>query len=168
MLLDFEIAGCTRRCAATGRALAAGENYWSTLHLERGAPVRRDYAVEAWPGPPADAIAWWRSQLDGGGTARAGLAPQDVLLNLFAALADEPAETEFRYVLGLLLLRRRLVKHVESTHDGDGQTLLLDCPRREEQFQLRVASPSPERVAELERQLTELVYGAPGGKERVE
>jgi hypothetical protein len=161
MLLDYEIANCTRRCAATGRALAPGENYWATLHMERGAPVRRDYALDAWQGAPADAIAWWRSQLEGGDGARAKLAPQDVLLNLLAALADEPAETEFRYVLGLLLLRRRLVKLVDTVTVGAEQTLTLDCPRREEQFQLRVAMPAAERQAELERRLVELVYGGP-------
>jgi hypothetical protein len=129
--------------------------------MERGAPVRRDYALDAWQGVPEGAVAWWRSQLEGGDGARARLAPQDVLLNLFAALADEPSEAEFRYVLGLLLLRRRLVKLVDTIADGAGQSLTLDCPRREEQFSLRVANPAAERQAELERRLVELVYGGP-------
>jgi hypothetical protein len=158
MLLDFEIANCTRRCAVSGRAIAPGEEYCSTLEMERGEPVRRDYSLDAWPGPPASAVAWWRSQLDGD-AARARLAPQDVLLNLFAALADEPAEAEFRYVLGLLLLRRRLVKLDETRRDAIGEVLVLDCPRREEQFELRVAAPDAERTVELERRLVELVYG---------
>ena len=46
MLLDFEVAHCSRRCAASGRALAAGEHYFSTLHMEQGAPVRRDFAAD--------------------------------------------------------------------------------------------------------------------------
>ena len=65
-----------------------------------------------------------------------------MLLNLFAALADEPGDAEFRYVLGLLLLRRRLVKLEASRRDAEGDVLVLDCPRREEQFELRVAAPT--------------------------
>ena len=162
MLLDFEVAHCTRRCAVGGRSLAPGETYFSTLHIEGGAPVRRDYAREAWPGPPDDAVAWWQSHVPDGDGARARLAPQDVLLNLFAALADEPAEIEFRYVLGLLLLRRRLVKHLDTRRDAAGETLVLDCPRREEQFELRVAAPAAERTVELEQRLGDLLYGGAG------
>jgi hypothetical protein len=165
MLLDFEIANCTRRCAIGGRALAPGESYYSTLHMERGVAVRRDYAAEAWTGPPADALAWWQSHVDDG-AARPQLAPNDVLLNLFAALAEEPAEAEFRYVLGLLLLRRRLLRIASARHEAGGEALILDCPRREEQFELRVATPSPERSAELEQRLGELVFGgAPPGEQ---
>ena len=164
MLLDYEIAHCTRRCAVGGRALAPGEAYYSTVHIERGVTMRRDYAVEAWPGPPADAVAWWQSRVADGDAGRARLAPSDVLLNLFAALADEPAEMEFRYVLGLLLLRRRLLKFDQTRTDVDGETMQLDCPRREEQFELRVAAPTALRMAELERRLGDLLYG--GAEER--
>ena len=122
MLLDFEIANCTRRCAASGRALAPGETYFSTLHMERGAPVRRDYAARRLAGRRRRTPSPGGSRGSTAATApEPKLAPQDVLLNLFAALADEPAEAEFRYVLGLLLLRRRLVKLDETRRDGDGR-----------------------------------------------
>jgi hypothetical protein len=158
MQLDVEIAPCTRRCAVSGRALAPGEHYYSTLHMEQGAPVRRDYAADAWTGLPDGGVAWWHSQVADGDPSRARLAPQDVLLDLFAALANEPAEAEFRYVLGLLLLRRRLVKLQESRDVAAPDTLVLDCPRREEQFELRVAPPTPENAAEVERRLCDLLY----------
>ena len=158
MLLDFEIAHCTRRCASSARAIAPGETYYSTLHIEGGAPVRRDYASEAWSDPPDGAVAWWQSRVADGDSSRARLAPQDVVLDLFAALAQEPAEIQFRYVLGLLLLRRRLLKLDETRTDAAGELLLLDCPRREEQFELRVAAPTPEQAADLERRLGELLY----------
>jgi hypothetical protein len=162
MLLDDEIANCTRRCAATGRALEPGQEYYSTLTMERGAPVRCDYSPEAWQGPPDGALAWWRSFLAEGDRPRGELAPQDVLLNLFAALTGAPGEQEFRYVLGLLLMRRRWLRLDDTRREAGGEVLVLDCPRRQEQFELRVAAPSAERQAELERRLTELVYGGAG------
>jgi hypothetical protein len=159
MLLDFEIAHCTRRCAVGGHAFAPNESYFSALIMERGVAVRRDYAASAWTGPPEGAFAWWQANVVGGDGGRGKLAPQDVLLDLFATLAGEPAEAEFRYVLGLLLLRRRLVKLDETRIDAEGETLVLDCPRRDERFELLVATPSAEKAAELERRLAELVYG---------
>jgi hypothetical protein len=163
MLLDYEIAPCTRRCAATGRALARGESYYSTLHIERGTTVRRDFAADAWSAPPAEAIAWWHTRAPGGAGAKGRLAPNEALLDLFAALAEEPAETEFRYVLGLLLLRRRLVKLERTTQGARGDVLILDCPTRQEQFELVAAAPSNERMADLERRLGDLLYGGAQG-----
>ena len=112
MLLEFDISHCTRVCAATGRTFAPGETYFSTLHADRGATVRKDYCADQWRGPDDNAIAWWKSRVDR--DARPKLAPQDVLLNLFADLANRPDEAEFRYVLGLLLVRRRLLKLDET------------------------------------------------------
>jgi hypothetical protein len=164
MLLGYEfangeIAHCTRRCAVSGRALAPNEGYYSALVMERGVAVRRDYAAPAWNGPPEGAFAWWQANVASGDGGRGKLAPQDVLLDLFGTLAGEPAEAEFRYVLGLLLLRRRLVKLDETRTDAEGEMLVLDCPRRDERFELRVAAPSDEKATELQRRLVELVYG---------
>jgi hypothetical protein len=87
------------------------------------------------------------------------LAPQDVLLNLFAELADRPHEAEFRYVLGLLLMRRRILKLEDSRRESDDEVLVLECPRRNEQFELRVATPDPSRMEALQERIVELLYG---------
>lgn len=159
MLLDFEISHCSRHCATSGRTFAPTEPYFSTLHIEGGIAVRRDYATEAWHGAPEEALAWWKSQTPSAGGARLKLAPQDVLLNLFVELADQPDEAEFRYVLGLLLVRRRIVKLEETRRDAEGETMVLDCPRREERFELRVAPPDAQRTEALQRRMIDLLYG---------
>jgi hypothetical protein len=159
MLLDFDITHCSRQCAASGRTFASGEAYFSTLHIEGGAAVRRDYSATEWRGPVDGAIAWWKSRVADNDSSKPKLAPQDVLLNLFTELADRPDEAEFRYVLGLLLLRRRLVKLDETRHDAAGEVLVLECPRRNEQYELRVATPEPGRTEQLQRRMVELLYG---------
>jgi hypothetical protein len=159
MLLDFEITHCSRQCAASGRTFAPGEAYFSTLHIEGGAAVRKDYSAAEWRGPAEDAIAWWKSRVADNDSSKPKLAPQDVLLNLFAELADRPDEVEFRYVLGLLLLRRRLVKLDDTRRDANGEVLVLECPRRNEQYELPVATPDPARTEQLQQRMIELLYG---------
>jgi hypothetical protein len=165
MLIDYEIGPCTRRCAATGRALAPGESYYSALSLEGGTTVRRDFAAEAWLAPPPEAIAWWQTRATGDANAEGRRPPNEALLDLLSALADEPAEGEFRYVLALLLLRRRLVKLERTLQDARGDVLVLDCPQRQEQVEVVAAAPSAERLAVLERRLGELLYGGVQGAE---
>jgi hypothetical protein len=159
MLLDFEITHCSRQCAASGRTIAPGETYFSTLHMEAGSPVRRDYAASEWRVPGEGVFAWWKSRAADGDLAKPKLAPQDVLLNLFNELASRPEEAEFRYVLALLLMRRRIVKLEETRRDDGGEVLVVHCPRRDEQNEVRVATPGVERTEELQQRLVELLYG---------
>ena len=159
MLLDFEVTHCSRHCAASGRTFAPGEAYFSSLHVEGGATVRKDYSAAEWRGPAEGAIAWWKSRMADHDSSKPKLAPQDVLLNLFAELADRPHEAEFRYVLGLLLMRRRILKLEDSRRESDNEVLVLECPRRNEQFELRVATPDPSRMEALQERIVELLYG---------
>ncbi|HEX6961065.1 MAG TPA: hypothetical protein VF175_04310 [Lacipirellula sp.] len=160
MFLDLEVANCSRACSISGRTLAAGEAYFSTLHVENGVIIRNDFSAAEWRGPAEGVIAWWKARVPESDSSKPKLAPQDVLLNLFTELAERPHEAEFRYVLGLLLLRRRILKFDETRRDGAGEVMILDCPRRSEQYELRVATPDPERTEQLQQRMVELLYGS--------
>src|SRR5262245_30968620 len=110
MLLDFEVQRCTRRCAATDRPLEPGDVCYSVLEVQGADVVRRDYADDAWTGPPETAFGWWRSRVPEPTTRKIKLAPNDVLLELFDQLADRTEQHDMRYVLTLLLLRRRVLR----------------------------------------------------------
>ena len=159
MHTDLEVPPTTRTCHATGRAIAAGETFFSEAAWEDGALVRRDYAADAWPGGNDEAICWWKCTADGDEPTKPKLAPREALLNLFAELADQPAEAEFRYVLGLLLVRRKLLR-VEGNHaDATGMSWMrLDCPSRGEQFELPIVEPDAQRAATVEERLLGILY----------
>ena len=159
MLLDFEIAHVGRQCSVTGRTFAPGETYFSTLRLERGSPERSDFAAETWQGPPEGMLAWWKSKTPGVDAGKPKLAPHDVLLNLFSELSDRPDEHEFRYVLGLLLIRRKLLKLEETRRDDGVEVLVLDCPRRNQQFELPAPALDAEHINEIQKRLIDLLYG---------
>jgi len=44
-------------------SFAPGETYYSALVAEGAEVTRHDYAADAWQGPPAEAIGWWKSQI---------------------------------------------------------------------------------------------------------
>src|SRR5690606_25667207 len=129
--------------------------YFSELLVDNGATIRRDVSAAEWRGPTEGAIAWWRAQAPDANNGKPKLAPHDVLLNLFAELADRSDEVEFRYLLGLLLIRRKLVKLEDTRRDEQGETMILDCPRRNEQFELLVAEPNAERTEALQQRMVD-------------
>lgn len=159
MLLDFEVRACTRVCAETNKALQPGEVFFSVLEVRGNETVRRDFAAEAWQGPSEDALGWWRARVPAK-DEKPQLAPADVMLNLFASLADKPADRQFRYVLGLLLIRRKVLRREDSRHNEDGQEVLtVVAPKRDEPFELVVDEPNQEQAETIQQRMIDLLYG---------
>lgn len=162
-MLDYEIQRCTRHCHKTGRELSPGETFYTALLADGGAVVRHDFAAEAWDGPPERAIGWWKSHVPVGDAKRASWAPNDVMLELFESLGAEPAQQDFRYVLTLLLIRRRVLRMDETERDPAGpEVLSLHCPKRETDYRVAVVMPTPEREAEIQRELERLLMSGGG------
>jgi hypothetical protein len=160
-VLDFDIQRCTRRCAALGRDLAPGEMFYSALIRQGPDVVRCDYSAEAWQGAPEGAIGWWKSQMpDASGVKKAALAPSEVLLQYFEQLEGDPTRQDLRYVLALLMIRRRIMRLEDTERDEAGQELLvLFCSRNEAEYRTGVVVPSEERAVEIQRELEALLYG---------
>ena len=159
-MLDFEIQRCTRRCAALDRELGPGEAFFSVLAPRGAEVVRIDYSEEAWTGAPENALGWWKSQMpDASGAPKSTLAPSEVLLEYFEQLADDPTRADLRYVLALLLIRRRIMRLEETKTDDTGQeTMVLHCPRNEQDYRTPVVVPGDTRAAEIQEELSRLLF----------
>jgi hypothetical protein len=157
--MDYEVQRCTRQCAKTGRELQPGEVFFSTLVADGASLVRHDYAREAWTGPPEGVVGWWKSRMPEPTTKKAQLAPNDVILQLFDQLAERPDKADMRYVLALLLVRRRVARPEESETDEQGREwMVMYCPRREATLKTLVAMPSDRRAEEIQQELARLLY----------
>jgi hypothetical protein len=168
MLLDFEVQRLTRRCAATDRPLEPGDECYSVLETAGADIVRKDYCREAWSGPPERAFAWWKSSVPEPVAKKIKLAPNDVLLELFDQLADRSAQTDLRYVLTLLLVRRRVFRletspeplngEVErSVNQFVGDVMRVYCPKRDASYDVVAVMPSDARLDEIQQQLSDLL-----------
>ncbi len=157
--MDYEIQRCTRRCEATDRELQPGEEFFTVLTTNGDKLVRHDYCMQAWQGPPQDAVGWWKSQVPLPEAKKMHWAPNDVMLHLFDELEQQPARQDMRYVLALLLVRRRVMRLEEEAKEPDGrETLVLYCPRREATYRVPVVMPDDARTNEIQQELTNLLF----------
>lgn len=157
--MDYELQRCTRHCIVNGRELAPGEEFYSAL-VDAGADlVRQDYSKEAWQGPPEGCIGWWKSQIPTPEAKRMQWAPNDVMLQFFEELEGKPEFSDKRYVLALLLVRRRVMRFEESEHDANGQErLVLYCPRRDTTYRVPVVTPDESRANVIQDELATLLF----------
>lgn len=123
---DLTVSPPTRLCAASGRELQEGEKVYSLLTEQDGQVVRVDYAADAWTGPPDDCIAFWLGRIPPSRRDRKPTLSDDALWDCFERLADPQGDSQqrLRYVMALLLMRRRKLKF-EDTVKRDGQDWLV-------------------------------------------
>src|SRR5262245_47502505 len=152
-MTDYQIQPNTRRCAVSGRELRAGEKFYSVLVDEGEHWQRRDYAAEAWPGAPADAFSFWSGRVPPADGSEKPKFDDDMLLDCFTRLESEtdPRKINFRYVVALLLMRRRVFKFEQTIWEADHEKLLLRCTRTGGQYQVvdpRLSEQELEKVQE--------------------
>jgi len=158
-MIDFEVHRSTRICCETGAVLQPGDLFYSVLVAQGAQVIRKDYCVAAWTGPPEAALGWWKSQVPDLHARKMHWAPNDVILHYFEQLEAAAEQADMRYVLALLMIRRRIVRLEDTPRTEDGQeTLLLYCPRNEREYRVAVVSLSPQRVEEIQQQLSELLF----------
>ncbi|MEZ6118166.1 MAG: hypothetical protein R3C28_16570 [Pirellulaceae bacterium] len=158
-VLDFDIQKFTRKCAKTDRELAPGESFYSVLVSEGADVVRYDYSLPAWDGPPENSLGYWRSSVPDPKANKMKLAPNDVLLHYFVCLEDQAEKQDVRYILALLMIRKRILRLDDQTKDADGnEQLLVYCPKNETEYAVPVINPTQERAAQIQSELASLLY----------
>ncbi|MBR4834238.1 MAG: hypothetical protein IKU86_07905 [Thermoguttaceae bacterium] len=154
----------TRVCAETGRPFEPGEKIYTFLFEENGEILRRDLCADAFASSPRpeNALAWWSSRLPNGVEKKEKIAPNDALTDLFESLAERPDEAALRYVLALLLTRRRVLRF-ESEELDDGRdrfarpSIVVYSPRRETSYVVPIVEMNAEEIVAVEARLLELV-----------
>jgi hypothetical protein len=158
-MLDYQIQPNTRRCSLTGRDLKPGERYYSVLLDEDGRFVRRDYSLEAWQGPPHGAFSFWVGKIPTGEAKKRPPIDDELLLDCFTRLEGEtePARVNFRFVLALLLMRRKRLKLEGSVVEDGDEILLMRCTRGG--AEQRVVNPqlTDEQIAEVQEEVFQAI-----------
>jgi hypothetical protein len=129
--MEYQIQANTRRCAATGRELRPGEKCYTVLLDESGRFLRQDYGLEVWQGPPANAFGFWLGLIPRDEANRRPRIDDDLLLDCFQRLEGdtEPSRINFRYIVALLLMRRKRLKFEEARAADGREVLVLRCVR---------------------------------------
>ena len=148
--------------------MRAGEEFYSVLIAEGAQVVRRDFSTEAWEGPPEECLGWWKATVPDPKSTKMQWAPNEVMLHYFEDLAQQREKRETRYVLALLLLRRKVFRlqpdDVESDDSGDTQpdsseeVLSVYCATNDASYQVRVVVPDEMKSAEIQNELAELLF----------
>jgi len=113
----YDVQRPTGQCAFTGRALEPAERYVATLVETEQEDLRRlDVSLEAWEAGqrPQGLFSYWKTVVPEAREEPKRLFVDDeVLMNLLHRLADatQPQRIAFRFVLALILMRKKLLRY---------------------------------------------------------
>lgn len=171
MATTWSIARRKGECKDTGRAFADGERHASFLELEEGKLERSDVCMDAWrarlakieAGELAGPLFHWFTRHE---EQRKKTVQLDIesLDRLFLELEgrEELQVRELRYVLCLLLMRKRRVKVEKVLREGDEESFIVKRPKDEQRYRVFVYDFEPERLDEVRAQLQAVFDGAEG------
>jgi hypothetical protein len=154
-MAEYQIQANTRRCAVTGRELRPGEKFYSVLLDHGNRFERQDFSSEAWQGPPAAAFSFWAGRIPAEEENKRPPIDDEMLMDCLQRLEgdEEPARVNFRYVVALLLMRRKRLKFEEARTDGDQEILSLRCVRTRTLYQVRNPRLTEEQMANVQEEV---------------
>jgi hypothetical protein len=154
-MTDYQIQANTRRCAVTGRELQPGEKFYTVLLDEGNRFTRRDYSGEAWQGPPAGTFSFWSGRVPAREESRRPRIDDDLLVDCFQRLEGQtdPGRVNFRYVVALLLMRRKRFKFDEARTENGQEVLCLRCVRTGARYQVVNPRLTEEEMAAVQEEV---------------
>ena len=163
---DYKISASSHVCQACDRQFGVGDEYYSAVVEVEGEQVfaRHDFCPDCWKPDAAAYFSFWKTRVPEPEQPRRR-GPQLVdlarLMQLFEHLDDaqEDHALRFRYVLALVLMRKRRLKVVSSRRlaGGRGEELTLREPGTDRRHVVRAPSISDSEIRTVSDRLRDVL-----------
>lgn len=158
----YAIGKAEGKCHVCGRQVTPGQTLMAALRETPAAMERLDVCPECWAGfDKSGLLGFWQTTMPEPTAKKQIFVDDDVLCDLFERLANvaEPAKVDFRFVLGLILMRKRRIVY-ESTRMREQQEVWsVHFKGREDLLDLVNPRLSEQQVAQVSTQLGEILNG---------
>ncbi len=157
----YDVPRPAGHCVATGRKIEPGERFFAAVRETPDGVERLDVSPEAWEAfDRANLLAFWQTLMPAHEQKKKVFVDDEVLCTLFERLADasEPVKINFRFVLGLILMRKRLIAYEDARHEEGGRDVwIVRMKGRDERLDLVDPKLDEQQVAEVSQQLGEIL-----------
>ncbi len=111
-------------CFGTSRKIEAGEEYFGALVKTEEGLQRRDFCADYWESEKPEVFCHWKTKLPHPDQKKQLFVDDQMLMAFFERLEKEtePEKVNFRFVLTLILMRKRILKY-DDTRTDDGKEI---------------------------------------------
>ncbi len=157
----YSVSRPAGKCAATGADIVPGDKFMALVRETPAGLERLDYTIDAWPQvEKADALAFWQTIMpQPDQVKKKPFVDDEILVGLFERLAETTEENKihFRFVLGLILMRKRLLAY-EASETAEGvESWTMKVKGRDERLKMINPKLTEDQVKAVAAQLGEIM-----------
>ena len=157
---EWEIEKPLGQCYGTGRKIEYGEEYFAALVETDQGLQRRDFCAEYWQDKNPDVFCYWKTRMPHPDQKKQIFVDDEMLMAFFDRLARETEQEKinFRFVLALILMRKRRLKYDSSKIEDDKEIWRLRIVGSDKQF-VKLINPNlnEEQIEQLSSQLSQIL-----------
>jgi hypothetical protein len=156
---EWEIKKPLGQCSGAGRAIAAGEEYFAALVETPEGLQRQDFCEAYWQEHKPRVFCYWKSKLVPPEQKKKLFVDDDMLMTFFERLANETEQEKlnFRFVLMLILMRKRLLKYDSSRTEGGTELWRLRITGTDTMVEVVNPHLSEEQIEQLSGQVGQIL-----------
>jgi hypothetical protein len=147
-------------CHITNQPILPGQKFMAALRETPAGFERLDISLDAWSQfDRKDVIGFWQTIMPKGEQKIKIFVDDQVLCEIFERLADttEPPKLSFRFVLGLILMRKRMIVYEDTRVEGDREIWKVRFKGRDDRLDLLNPRLDEQQVMEVSQQLSEIL-----------
>jgi hypothetical protein len=166
MAKEYNISRTSGLCGGCQKPLTPGEDLMATVREAGEELQRQDFCLACWQASPRESdpavLAVWRMTLPQPQEKKKLFVDDELLSNFFQRLADaqDPAMINFRFVLALVLMRKRLLVYDRMEKQPDGGEV-WSMHFKGDQTPHSVVNPNmdDDKIAQVSLQLGQILQG---------
>jgi hypothetical protein len=156
---EWEITKPLGQCYGTERKIEHGEEYFAALVETEDGLQRRDFCADYWDSQKPDVFCYWKTRLPEPGQKKRLFVDDQVLMTFFERLENETEQEKvnFRFVLALILMRKRILKYDETKNVDDHEIWCLRKVGEKEIAEVINPHLDEEQIEQLSSQIGEIL-----------
>ena len=156
---EWEIDKPLGQCYGTGKTIEPGEEYFSTLVEAEHGLQRRDFCADYWENEKPAVFCYWKTKLPHPDQKKQILVDDEMLMAFFERLENETEQEKinFRFVLALILMRKKRLKYDSSKTEDDKEIWKLKITGEKETVEVIDPNLGDEQIEQLTSQIGEIL-----------
>lgn len=161
MTTDWDIQSRDSACTACRQPFADKQTYHTLLGMTAAGYQRQDLCSECYIKAARDSVfSYWQAEFKMPPPPPPEAIQKDTAESLLRKLIEstDPNHAAARYILAVMLERKRLLRHRDTTHEADGRELLVyEHAQTGESFTIPDPKLRLDELEQIQRQVVDLL-----------
>jgi hypothetical protein len=156
---EWEINKPLGQCYGSGKKIEYGQEYFGALVETDEGLQRRDFCADYWDNQKPDVFCYWKTKLPQPGQKKQIFVDDQMLMAFFERLKKETEQEKinFRFVLTLILMRKRILKYDATTIEDDKEIWRLRIVGDKKIVEVINPHLDEEQIEQLSSQIGEIL-----------